>query len=175
MHPFSSHKRTLERSPLGSGQQGDGCSGQWGMRLPTEWESRGTSTFHGKGGRAGACKAEEGMEGEWEAGVGGRCCSKNAEVLSTPSASERSRKKGVDWARVSKREGFPGGSVVKNLPLISVSGRSPGGGNGNPLQYSCLEKPTDRGAWWATVHGTAKSQTRLSGSTPIKQKGACTC
>ena len=41
-------------------------------------------------------------------------------------------------------------------------GRSPGEGNGNPLQYSCLENPTDRGAWWATVHGFAKSRTRLS-------------
>ena len=39
---------------------------------------------------------------------------------------------------------------------------SPGGGNGNPLQYSCLENPMDRRAWWATVHGVAKSQTRLS-------------
>ena len=38
-------------------------------------------------------------------------------------------------------------------------GRSPGGGNGNPLQYSCLGNPTDRGAWWATVHGVTKSQT----------------
>ena len=38
---------------------------------------------------------------------------------------------------------------------------SPGGGNGNPLQYSCLENPMDRRAWWATVHGVAKSQTRL--------------
>ena len=37
--------------------------------------------------------------------------------------------------------------------------RSPGGGNGNPLQYSCLEDPMDRGAWWATVHGITKSQT----------------
>ena len=44
---------------------------------------------------------------------------------------------------------------------ISGSGRSPGEGNGNPLQYSCLENPTD-GAWKATVHGVAKSQTRLS-------------
>ena len=50
--------------------------------------------------------------------------------------------------------GFPGGSVVKNLPanvgdegLIPGLGRFPGGGNGNPLQYSCLENPTDRGAW----------------------------
>ena len=41
-------------------------------------------------------------------------------------------------------------------------GRSPGGGHGNPLQYSCLENPIDRGAWQATVHGVAKSQTGLS-------------
>ena len=59
--------------------------------------------------------------------------------------------------------GFPGGSVVKNLPakvgdtgLIAVSGRSPGEGNGNLFQYSCLGNPMDRGAWWATVHGIAK-------------------
>ena len=64
---------------------------------------------------------------------------------------------------------FPGSSVVKNLPanagatgdLGSIPGleRSPGGENGNPLQYSCLEKPMDRGAWQATFHGVAKSQT----------------
>ena len=59
--------------------------------------------------------------------------------------------------------GFPGGSVVKNLPANagdsgSILGqeRSPGGGNGNPLQYSCPENPVDRGAWWATVHGVTK-------------------
>ena len=46
--------------------------------------------------------------------------------------------------------------------LIPGSGRSPGEGNGNPLQYYCLENPMDRGAWWATVHGVAKSQTQLS-------------
>ena len=40
-------------------------------------------------------------------------------------------------------------------------GRSPGGGHGNPLQYSCLENPIDRGSWWATVHRVAKSQTQL--------------
>ena len=64
--------------------------------------------------------------------------------------------------------GFPGGSVVKNLPanaeevgLSPGSGRSPGGGNGNPLQYSCLDNPMDRGAWWATVHGAPESQIRL--------------
>ena len=65
--------------------------------------------------------------------------------------------------------GFPCGSVVKvsacnagDLGSILGSGRSPGEGNGNPFQYSCLENPMDRGTWWATVHGLAKSQTRLS-------------
>ena len=46
--------------------------------------------------------------------------------------------------------------------LIPESGRSPGEGNGNPLLYSCLENPMDRGAWWATVHGVMKSGTGLS-------------
>ena len=44
---------------------------------------------------------------------------------------------------------------------ITRWGRSPEEGNGKPLQYSCLENPMDRGAWWATVHGVSKSQTRL--------------
>ena len=59
--------------------------------------------------------------------------------------------------------GFPGGSVVKNLPAtvedagsIPGLGRSPGEGNGNPLQYSCLENPMEGRAWWATVHGVTK-------------------
>ena len=47
------------------------------------------------------------------------------------------------------------------MGLIPGSGRSPGGGNGNPLQYSCLENSMDREAWWATVHGVIKSGTRL--------------
>ena len=61
---------------------------------------------------------------------------------------------------------FPGGSVVKNLPAsagdassIPGLGRSPGEGNGNPLQYSCLGNPVDRGAWQATVHRDAESRT----------------
>ena len=49
--------------------------------------------------------------------------------------------------------------------LIPALGRSPGEGNGNPLQYSCLENSMDWGAWWATVHGVAKSRTRLSNFT----------
>ena len=52
-----------------------------------------------------------------------------------------------------------------DLGSIPGSGRSPGEGNGNPLQYSCLESPMDRGAWWATVHGVAESRTRLSDET----------
>ena len=64
--------------------------------------------------------------------------------------------------------GFPSGSLVKNLPgntggtgdvdLIPRLGRSSGGGNGNPLQYSCLENPMDRGTWGTTVRKVAKSQ-----------------
>ena len=50
---------------------------------------------------------------------------------------------------------------IKDVGLIPGSGRSPGGGHGNPLQYSCLENPMDRGAWRATVYRVAKSQTRL--------------
>ena len=52
--------------------------------------------------------------------------------------------------------------AVRDLGSIPGSGRSTGEGNGNPLQYSCLENPMDGGAWWATVHGVAKSRTRLS-------------
>ena len=69
-------------------------------------------------------------------------------------------------------DGFTGGSLVENLPVNagdlgnvgSTSGlrRSPGEGNGNPLQYSCLENPTDRGAWCATVHGVNRSWTQLN-------------
>ena len=66
---------------------------------------------------------------------------------------------------------FPSAALVavKNLPtnagdirdagLIPESGRSPGGGNGNPLQYSCLENPMNRGAWWAMVHRVTESDT----------------
>ena len=64
------------------------------------------------------------------------------------------------------RLGFPGGSAVKNPPAnagdmgsIPGSGRYLGEGNGNPLQYSCLENPMHRGAWGATVHGVSESDT----------------
>ena len=48
---------------------------------------------------------------------------------------------------------------IRDVGLIPGSGRSPGGGHGKPLQYSCLENPMDRGAWWATIHRVAKSHT----------------
>ena len=60
--------------------------------------------------------------------------------------------------------------MVKNLPAMQetrvgpLGWEDPLGGNGSPAQYSCLGNPMDRGAWWATVHGVAKSQTRLSDS-----------
>ena len=76
------------------------------------------------------------------------------------------------WRYMYTHTRFSGGTVVKNPPanvgdtrdsvLISGSGQSPGEGNGNPLQYSCLENSMERGAWWATVRGVAKSQTQLS-------------
>ena len=59
---------------------------------------------------------------------------------------------------------------AKDSGLISGLGRSPGGGNGNSLQYSCLENPMDRGAWWATVHWAAKSLTQLNTSTYINER-----
>ena len=69
-------------------------------------------------------------------------------------------------------QGFPGGLSGKESAFqagdsgsIHGSERSPGEGNGYPLQCSCLENPTDRGAWWVTVHGVAKSWTRLSDHT----------
>ena len=65
--------------------------------------------------------------------------------------------------------GFPGGSAgmkstcnVGDLGLIPGLGRYSGEGNSHPLQYSCLKDPMDKGAWWATVYGVTKSQTRLS-------------
>ena len=77
---------------------------------------------------------------------------------------------------------FPGGSVVKNLPanagdvsLIPGSGRSSGEGSGNPLHYSCLGNPVDRGAWQVTVHGVAKSGTQLSTHTNNNNVYASVC
>ena len=78
-------------------------------------------------------------------------------------------KKSCHYVQLVRIRGFPGGSSGKDsacnvgdLGLIPSLGRSHGGGNGNPLQYSCLGNSMDRGIWQVTVHGLAKSQTRLS-------------
>ena len=75
----------------------------------------------------------------------------------------------VSFATVYHFNGFPGGSVVKNPPAnagdvgsVPGLGRSPGEGNGNPLQYSCLGNPMDKGAWRATVHGVTKESDILN-------------
>ena len=67
--------------------------------------------------------------------------------------------------------GFPGGASgkesardIRDMSLIPGLKRSPGGGYSNPLQYSCLENPKDRGAWWALVHRVTKSQTDITGA-----------
>ena len=72
--------------------------------------------------------------------------------------------------------------MVKNPPAkagdegsIPGSGRSPGGGPGNPLQYPCLENPMDRGAWGATVHGVAESQTQLGDPTKTTRVSLAAC
>ena len=89
---------------------------------------------------------------------------------------------GSSWAGILSlipRQTFPGDTVVKNPPanagdmgLILQSGKFSGEGNGNPLQYSCLGNPVDRGAWWAAVHGVAKSQTGLDNwKTTFTEKG----
>ena len=77
-----------------------------------------------------------------------------------------------DKEELQFRKGFPGGSVVKIPPAnagdardarsIPGLGRSPGGDMATQSQYSCLENPMNRGAWWATVHGVTKSWTQLS-------------
>ena len=86
----------------------------------------------------------------------------------TASALRNVPEKLIKRCLLNQGTGFPRGSVVKNPPAntgdkgsIPGSGRSPGGGNGNPLQCSCLENPMDRGAWRTTVHGVAKSRTQL--------------
>ena len=75
----------------------------------------------------------------------------------------------VSLSEIFSISSFPGGTTGKestcqcrDMDLIPESGRPPGGGHGNPLQYSCLGNPTDRGAWWAPVHSISKSQTQLS-------------
>ena len=83
--------------------------------------------------------------------------------------------KGLSWAsqvalvvkkllakKKKKKKLLANAGDIRDVGSIPGLGRSPGEGNGKPLQYSCLENPMDRGAWWAILHGVAKSQIRLS-------------
>ena len=83
--------------------------------------------------------------------------------------SSTENEKGKFGKGLDTNGGFPGSSDDKESALSAADlgsvlelGRSPGEGHGTPLQYSCLENPMDRGAWWATVHGVTKRQTQLS-------------
>ena len=69
---------------------------------------------------------------------------------------------GMIWGLPCGLHGKASACNAGDLSSIPGSGRSPGEGNGNPLQYSCLGNSMDGGAWWATVHGVTKSRTRLS-------------
>ena len=84
-----------------------------------------------------------------------------------------------DWGSIPQEgaRNFPGGAVVKNLPAnagdmgsVPGSGRSPGEGNGYPLEYSCLRNPVDRGDWRAVVHRVAQSRKRLKRLTTAQQR-----
>ena len=70
-------------------------------------------------------------------------------------ASSNSEKELPQW--LSGKESACNAGNADDTGSIPGSGRTPGGGNGNPVQYSCLENPMDRGAWWATVHRVTKS------------------
>ena len=110
------------------------------------WRSRGRVGWGGGGGNEG-CSREWGHR---------RCWGMQRHLLISV------------WKEVGTQRGFPGGSGGKESACnaedptsIPESGRSPGEGNGNPLQYSCLENSTDRGTWWASVHSVTKSRTWL--------------
>ena len=99
--------------------------------------------------------------------------------LTAKETINKMKRQTVVWEKIFANhlsdKGSPGGSVVKNPPdnagdtgdmsSIPGSGRSPGGGNGKPLQHSCLENHMDEGAWQARVHGIIKSRTSLSDKT----------
>ena len=69
------------------------------------------------------------------------------------------RKSSASQVALAVKNSPPSAGDIRDVGPIPGSGRSPGGGHGNPLQYSCLENPMDRGAWWATDHGVEKSWT----------------
>ena len=90
----------------------------------------------------------------------------NLRSFTSKRISDKNSQSSVNKSGIPPTIGFPGGSDGKESTCnvgdpgsISGSGRSPGEGNGYPLQYSCLENAMDRGAWWATIHGLTQGQT----------------
>ena len=129
-------------------------------RLPRPWDSPGKNTGVGAISFSNAWK--------WKVKV--KSLSR-ARLFATPWTAAYQAPPSMGFSRQEYGSGSPVPLVVKNptanagdtrdLGLIPGWRRSPGGGHGNPLQDSCLENPMDRGAWWATVHRVAKSQTQL--------------
>ena len=153
----------------GAGERGEGGGeAMSGVRQAPPLFSHGFDNHAGKG-----AVLTHGKEGSW-AFEGLRESAKSLQQLGLlprpvrgPHPHDANSPSGI-----SSCSGFPGGSEGEasarnagDLGSTPGSGRSPGEGNGNPLQYSCLENPMDGGAWWATVHGAAKSHTRLSAFT----------
>ena len=88
------------------------------------------------------------------------CQSHHCEFYNMVKASSNSEKELPQW--LSGKESACNAGNADDTGSVPGLGRTPGGGNGNPVQYSCLENPMDRGAWWATVHSVAKSQTHFN-------------
>ena len=132
------------------------CSGEF------NWKELNEMTIYIGAYRTERIKDDGEAPNDWQEG----------KAITPPGLKEQ--REGTELLEPKQRRGgwhFPGGSVVKSPPAnvgdtgdvgsIPGSGRSPGGGNGNLLQYSCLENSMDRGAWQATVHGVTKSRTWL--------------
>ena len=126
-------------------------------RPPPSREDRGP-----RGPAAGGCAPRQ-------CNHGSPCAASNVCTASCPFSSQGSGALCGRGCTSLRTVGFPGGSDSKesacdagDLGSIPGLGRSPGRENGNPLQYSCLGNPINRGAWWATVHGVTKSQIQLS-------------
>ena len=129
----------------------------------------------GSDGKASVCNAGDlgSISGLGRSSGEGNAAHSSTFAWKIPWTEEPSRLQSMGWQRVRRNwaTSLPGGSVGKestynagdtgNINLIPSWGRSPGGGHGNPLQYCCLEKPKDRGAWWAMVYRVAKSWTWL--------------
>ena len=145
---------------------------RFGLRNPWHWAERAENkSIQRDRGRAMLSNVEDGHGFHGQLRMGRKW--KTSKQQFKEKKAVRSIRRQNGFKRLTLKQdllfstgGFPGGSVVKNPPAsagnmgsIPGSGRSPGGGNGIPLQYSCLENSMDRGASWATGHGVAESAT----------------